>query len=154
MRTCPNCSTELEERKCKLFCPRPGCGYFLSCAEVFDGRYSCMVSASTNLLGPYSARYEAIPHGGHNVFFKDDRNQWWSTYFGSDGTARFSVGSIDFRQQRRKNRRSRRHLDDLDARAVGHGEAGEPLADVERDLVAFARAFALRQQVELQIALV
>jgi len=35
MRTCPNCSTQLEERKCKLFCPRPGCGYFLSCADFY-----------------------------------------------------------------------------------------------------------------------
>jgi hypothetical protein len=35
MRTCPNCSTGLEERKCKLFCPRPGCGYFLSCADFY-----------------------------------------------------------------------------------------------------------------------
>lgn len=35
MRTCPNCCTELEERKCRLFCPRPGCGYFLSCADFY-----------------------------------------------------------------------------------------------------------------------
>jgi hypothetical protein len=35
MLTCPNCSTALEERKCKLFCPRPGCGYFLSCADFY-----------------------------------------------------------------------------------------------------------------------
>ncbi len=35
MRTCPNCSTELAERKCKLYCPRPGCGYFLSCADFY-----------------------------------------------------------------------------------------------------------------------
>jgi hypothetical protein len=35
MRTCPNCASELEERKCKLFCPRPGCGYFLSCADFY-----------------------------------------------------------------------------------------------------------------------
>jgi uncharacterized Zn finger protein (UPF0148 family) len=35
MRTCPNCGTGLEERKCKLFCPRPGCGYFLSCADFY-----------------------------------------------------------------------------------------------------------------------
>lgn len=35
MRTCPNCSTGLEERKCKLYCPRPGCGYFLSCADFY-----------------------------------------------------------------------------------------------------------------------
>jgi len=33
MRTCPNCGTELAERKCKLFCPRPGCGFYLSCAD-------------------------------------------------------------------------------------------------------------------------
>ncbi|MEO8196080.1 MAG: hypothetical protein ABI689_05115 [Thermoanaerobaculia bacterium] len=35
MRTCANCGTELAERKCKLFCPRPGCGYFLSCADFY-----------------------------------------------------------------------------------------------------------------------
>ena len=35
MRTCPVCSAELHERKCKLFCPRPGCGYFLSCADFY-----------------------------------------------------------------------------------------------------------------------
>ncbi len=61
--------------------------YFLCCAEQFDGRYSCAVASSTNLFGPYGARYEAIPHGGHNTFFKDGQDQWWSTYFGSDDTA-------------------------------------------------------------------
>lgn len=35
MRTCPICSSELEERKCKLFCPDPRCGYFLSCADYY-----------------------------------------------------------------------------------------------------------------------
>jgi hypothetical protein len=35
MRTCPICGAELAERKCKLFCPRPGCGYFLSCADFY-----------------------------------------------------------------------------------------------------------------------
>lgn len=35
MRTCPACGLELAERKCKLFCPRPGCGYFLSCADFY-----------------------------------------------------------------------------------------------------------------------
>lgn len=33
LRTCPNCGRELEERGCKLRCPDPACGYFLSCAE-------------------------------------------------------------------------------------------------------------------------
>jgi hypothetical protein len=35
LRTCPVCGHELAERKCKLFCPRPGCGYFLSCADFY-----------------------------------------------------------------------------------------------------------------------
>ena len=61
--------------------------YYLSCADSFDGRYSCMIATSTNLYGPYGARYEAIPHGGHNMFYRDEKGQWWSTYFGSDGTA-------------------------------------------------------------------
>lgn len=33
--TCPNCGTRLEQRKCKLFCPHPGCGFFLSCADYY-----------------------------------------------------------------------------------------------------------------------
>lgn len=61
--------------------------YYLSCAESYDGRYSCMVASATNIYGPYGPRYEAIPHGGHNVFFTDAQSQWWSTYFGSDDTA-------------------------------------------------------------------
>lgn len=35
MRTCPVCGRELQERKCKLFCPDPRCGYFLSCADFY-----------------------------------------------------------------------------------------------------------------------
>lgn len=35
LRTCPICGSELAERKCKLTCPRPGCGYFLSCADYY-----------------------------------------------------------------------------------------------------------------------
>jgi len=61
--------------------------YYLACSENFDGRYSCAISTSTNIYGPYGARYEAIPHGGHNVFFQDKDGRWWSSYFGSDGTA-------------------------------------------------------------------
>jgi beta-xylosidase len=61
--------------------------YYLSCAEGYEGRYTCMMASATNIYGPYSARYEAIPHGGHNVFFQDGKGQWWSTYFGSDDTA-------------------------------------------------------------------
>lgn len=61
--------------------------YYMSCADEFEGRYSCMVATSKSIYGPYSARYEAIPHGGHNVFFQDEKGDWWSTYFGSDGSA-------------------------------------------------------------------
>ena len=60
--------------------------YYFCCSEQCDGRYSCFIATSTNLYGPYGERYEAIPHGGHNMFFQDDKEQWWSSYFGSDGT--------------------------------------------------------------------
>lgn len=61
--------------------------YYLACSENFDGRYSCAVATSTHLYGPYGARYEAIPHAGHNTFFQDEKGRWWSTFFGSDPTA-------------------------------------------------------------------
>lgn len=35
MRTCPVCSKELEERKCKLICTDPRCGYYMSCADFY-----------------------------------------------------------------------------------------------------------------------
>lgn len=35
MRTCPNCGKALAERKCKLFCPDPRCGFYLSCADYY-----------------------------------------------------------------------------------------------------------------------
>jgi hypothetical protein len=33
LRTCPNCGAALTERSCKLLCPTPGCGYYLSCSD-------------------------------------------------------------------------------------------------------------------------
>lgn len=35
MRTCPVCSKALAERKCKLYCPDPVCGYYLSCSDFY-----------------------------------------------------------------------------------------------------------------------
>jgi hypothetical protein len=35
IRTCPVCGKRLEERRCKLVCPDPLCGYFLSCADYY-----------------------------------------------------------------------------------------------------------------------
>ncbi|HYB53045.1 MAG TPA: hypothetical protein VEG84_04185 [Thermoanaerobaculia bacterium] len=32
-RVCPNCGAELIERKCKLLCPDPSCGYYMSCSD-------------------------------------------------------------------------------------------------------------------------
>lgn len=33
VRTCPNCGRTLTEEHCKLRCPDPACGFFLSCAD-------------------------------------------------------------------------------------------------------------------------
>jgi len=33
MRTCANCGSAMEERKCKLICV--SCGYFLSCSDYY-----------------------------------------------------------------------------------------------------------------------
>ena len=33
MRTCANCGSSMEERKCKLICH--ACGYFLSCSDYY-----------------------------------------------------------------------------------------------------------------------
>ncbi len=35
MLVCPNCSAHLAERKCKLYCPNPHCGYYLSCSDFY-----------------------------------------------------------------------------------------------------------------------
>ena len=46
--------------------------------------YDCMVGMSDNVYGPYKNVHIAVPHGGHNVFFKDKKGDWWSTLFGGD----------------------------------------------------------------------
>jgi tetratricopeptide (TPR) repeat protein len=69
--------------------------YYLCCSESIDGRYSCMVASSTKIYGPYDARYEAIPHGGHNTIFQDGEGKWWSTYFGPPWDERPSILPIE-----------------------------------------------------------
>jgi hypothetical protein len=34
-RFCPTCGAELFERKCKLLCPDPACGYYMSCSDYY-----------------------------------------------------------------------------------------------------------------------
>jgi xylan 1,4-beta-xylosidase len=68
--------------------------YVLVCAEFNDRlgtkTYDCMSASSKNIYGPYGPRYLAIPHGGHNMLFKDKEGNWWSTFFGSDPKAPFT----------------------------------------------------------------
>jgi len=73
--------------------------YYLSCAEQYEGRYSCMMATSRHLLGPYSARTEAIPCGGHNTFFQDDGGQWWSTYFGPPWYEQPAILPVQFTEE-------------------------------------------------------
>jgi hypothetical protein len=61
--------------------------YHLCCADFINGDYHCMSATSDNLMGPYGDRYCAVPHGGHNMFFRDFDDNWWSTIFGSDPSA-------------------------------------------------------------------
>jgi hypothetical protein len=35
VRTCPNCGRQLLEEKCKLRCPDPACGFYLSCSDYY-----------------------------------------------------------------------------------------------------------------------
>jgi xylan 1,4-beta-xylosidase len=70
-----------------MFLFKAGERYILTCSDNCNGSYSCYATTSTSVYGPYGPRYEAIPHGGHNMFFKDEKGQWWSTYFGSDDKA-------------------------------------------------------------------
>lgn len=67
--------------------------YILLCAEVNESggirTYDCMSAVADNVYGPYSDRYLAIPHGGHNMLFRTLEGKWMSTFFGSDEKAAF-----------------------------------------------------------------
>jgi beta-xylosidase len=70
--------------------------YYLICSDQFEGRYSCAVATSRSLYGPYSPRYEAIPHGGHSALFRDTKGKWWSTYFGPPNDERPCELPVEF----------------------------------------------------------
>ncbi len=55
--------------------------YLLAASDHFDGKYTSWVATSKCIYGPYSARYPAIPNGGHNMYFKDTAGRWWATIF-------------------------------------------------------------------------
>jgi len=63
---------------------------------MIEGRYSCCVSTSQRLYGPYGPRYEAIPYGGHNAIFRDAKGRWWSTYFGRPQYERPAIVPVRF----------------------------------------------------------
>jgi len=71
------------------FLTKVGNRYHLVCAEFNQGNYDCMVATSEHVYGPYGPRYLAIPHGGHNMLFRDKAGDWWSTFFGHDPRAPF-----------------------------------------------------------------
>lgn len=62
--------------------------------------YDCMAACSDLLSGPYGDAYLAIPHGGHNMIFRDEKGQWRSTFFGNDHPApfreRFGILPVEF----------------------------------------------------------
>jgi hypothetical protein len=63
------------------------------------------------------------------------------------------VRPVDFRKERRENRRSGWHLDDLDDGARRLRQIGHTMPKVERNGVARPRPLALWQKVDLEIAL-
>jgi xylan 1,4-beta-xylosidase len=79
--------------------------YHLICADFNKhdqgpDSYDCMAADSGKIYGPYGDRYLAIPHGGHNMLFKDRQGEWWSTIFGNGPEAPFlerpGILRIDF----------------------------------------------------------
>lgn len=53
--------------------------------------YDYFSSVSHSVYGPYEPMKRALPHCGHNNFFKDAAGNWWSTYFGTDPSAPFCI---------------------------------------------------------------
>jgi hypothetical protein len=61
--------------------------YYLGSTDKFEDRYSMMISTSTNIYGPYTGRYEAVPCNGGTNFFKSKNGDWFTCFFGDDKQA-------------------------------------------------------------------
>lgn len=79
--------------------------YHLTAANFVDGSYHCYSASADSVYGPYGDRYLAVPHGGHNVFFRDKQGNWWSTFFGNDKKCPFrerpAILRVEFDSQNR-----------------------------------------------------
>ena len=53
-----------------------------------------MTAESTNIKGPYTARYVSVPFCGHGSLLQDKKKQYWWTYFGNDKVAPFAKPAI------------------------------------------------------------
>lgn len=76
--------------------------YYLSCAERYNGFYNNMTVESSNIRGPYTARYVSVPFCGHGNLFQDSKGKYWWTYFGNDKVAPFSkpaVVAVEFNKE-------------------------------------------------------
>ncbi len=76
----------------------------------------------------------------------------------ADAAGRFAPrlgrGTVDLGQKRRDHRRTGRRLHRLQHRPLGARDRLQPLADLERDLVALAVPRGLGREIDLQVALV
>ena len=53
--------------------------------------YDCFAATADSIYGPYTGRYRAIPHDGHQDLFQDKDGNWWSSYFGTDPIAPWAI---------------------------------------------------------------
>ena len=58
--------------------------YYLGSTDKYEDRYSMMIVTSTNIYGPYTGRYEAVPCNGGTNFFKAKNGDWFTCFFGDD----------------------------------------------------------------------